>query len=154
MGALDASHCTDQANSASPYENVTAAPATSANIDECLIRRDFETYTPQVRAVRIDMDEAPVIDGDLSDSVWARAELIDEFYQVEPTAGATPSQPTRAYILYDEKTLYVGVYAYDSEPDLIRHGQMKRDPRLRDDDAIRILIDSRSEEHTSELQSH
>jgi len=127
---------------ASPCNNQTTAPATFANIEECLIRRDFETYTPHVKAIRIDTTEAPIIDGDLSDSIWARAETIDEFYQVEPIAGATPSQPTRAYILYDEKNLYVGIYAYDAEPELIRHSQMKRDPRLRDDDGLRILIDS------------
>ena len=104
--------------------------------------RDFETYTPRVDAVRIAEEDAPVIDGDLSDPAWSRADVIDEFYQVEPVEGATPSQPTRAYIMYDRKHLYVGVYCYDSEPDQIRHAQMRRDPQLRDEDGIRILIDS------------
>ncbi len=103
--------------------------------------RDFARYTPQVTAVRISPDNAPAIDGDLSDAVWAQAESVEQFYQVEPVEGAMPSQPTRAYILYDEKNLYIGVYAYDSNPDGIRRSQMQRDLALEDDDGIRILID-------------
>ncbi len=103
---------------------------------------DFATYTPRVDAVRISADETPIIDGDLSDAAWANAAIIDDFYQVEPEQGVQPSQPTRAYMMYDNKTLYVGIYAYDSEPDLIRRSQLQRDPRLQDDDGVRVLIDS------------
>lgn len=104
--------------------------------------RNFDAYRPLVKAVRIDEDDAPIIDGDLSDAAWARAEPIDEFYQVEPIDGGPPSQPTRAYILYDRKNLYIAFYAYDSSPDQITHNQLQRDSRLRDDDGVRILIDS------------
>ena len=109
--------------------------------DGCAEPRDFETYRPRVRATRINEDEAPNIDGDLSDPIWQRAERIDEFYQVEPLNGAIPNQKTHAYILYDRKTLYIGIYAYDTEPDLIRASQLQRDLRLRDDDGVRVLID-------------
>lgn len=122
-------------------------PASVTSLEQCLVRRDFETYRPLVTATRIETAEqggpvAPIIDGDLSDPAWSQAAVITEFHQVEPIAGATPSQPTRAYIMYDSKNLYVGIYAYDSEPDQIRRAQMQRDPRLQDDDAVRILIDS------------
>lgn len=103
--------------------------------------RNFKTYRPHVTAVRIDEKDAPTIDGDLSDPAWARAAIINEFYQVEPVEGAPPSQPTRAYIMYDSKALYVAIYAYDSHPELIRRSQMRRDPELDDDDAVRILLD-------------
>lgn len=103
--------------------------------------RDFETYTPRVNAVRIDEADAPEIDGDLSDAAWSRASVIDEFYQNSPIEGAQPSQPTRAYIMYDRKNLYIGIYMYDSEPELIRRSQLQRDLRLRDDDGVRVLID-------------
>lgn len=103
--------------------------------------KDFSQYTPRTTAVRISRENGPVIDGDLSDAAWAQAQPIEQFYQVEPVEGAAPSQPTRAYVIYDEKNLYIGVYAYDSEPDKIRRSQMQRDPALQDDDGIRILID-------------
>ncbi len=123
---------------------ITPNDAASVTLDSsgnCPVQRDFETYRPSVRATRINEDEAPIIDGDLSDPIWARAERIEEFYQVEPTNGGTPDQKTHAYILYDRKTLYIGIYAYDTEPELIRASQLQRDLNLRDDDGVRVLID-------------
>ena len=105
-------------------------------------RRDFSSFIPCVQAVRIAHEDAPIIDGDLSEPIWRRALPVDEFYQVEPIEGATPSQPTAAYILYDDRNLYVGIYNYDDQPDQIRRSQMQRDAALRDDDAVRIYIDT------------
>ena len=104
--------------------------------------RNFETYTPRVVAVRIDEDDAPVIDGDLSDLAWLEASPINEFYQIEPVEGATPSQPTLAYVVYDRKNLYVGIYAYDSEPGLITRNQLQRIHAFATTTGWRIFIDS------------
>lgn len=103
---------------------------------------NFSTYVPKAVAVKIDRDEAPKIDGDLSDPAWSKAVLIDEFYQVEPVEGATPTQKTHAYILFDDKTFYVGLYLFDNEPDKIVRNQLVRDAELRDEDAIRIYLDT------------
>ncbi len=103
---------------------------------------DFAAYSPRIEAPRIEQSEAPKIDGDLSDPAWAKAAVIDEFYQVVPIQGAPPSQPTRALIMYDERTLYVAIYAFDSEPDKITRNLLERDPPLQDDDGVRIYIDS------------
>ncbi len=123
-----------------------ALAATPSIVDTALSAtptpREFDSYTPRISAARISPQDAPVIDGDLSEPSWRNAAIIEEFYQVEPVEGATPSQPTRAYIMYDSKNLYVGVYAYDTDPDQIRRSQLQRDPSLQDDDAIRVLIDS------------
>jgi hypothetical protein len=48
----------------------TAQPAESASVG--FVR-------PSAAAVRIDASEAPIIDGDLSDPVWAKATVIDQF---------------------------------------------------------------------------
>ena len=100
---------------------------------------DTDAYKPVLVAPRITGD-GPVIDGSLDDAIWAEAAVIDEFWQVEPDYGA-PSQKTRAYIMYDQYNLYVGVYMYDNEPDKIQRSLMERDPPLNDDDGIRILLD-------------
>lgn len=102
----------------------------------------FAAYAPRFEAPRISREEAPKIDGDLSDPAWAKAAVLADFYQVAPVEGGTPSQPTRAYVMYDEKHLYVGVYNYDDEPDKIVHRLLERDARLQDEDAIRVFIDS------------
>jgi len=103
--------------------------------------RDFNTYQPTGVATRIDPREAPVIDGDTSDPVWAKAQAIDEFYQVDPNAGQPASQRTVARFLYDQNTLYVAIYAYDTEPDKIVATVRARDGRLDTDDGVRIYID-------------
>lgn len=128
--------------------NITTASATSLTAQPetpdsfSPTTRNFSNFVPCVQAVRIAHEDAPVIDGDLSDRVWRRAQAVDEFYQVEPIEGAAPSQPTVAYILYDDRNLYVGIYNYDDEPDQIRRSQMQRDATLRDDDAVRIYLDT------------
>lgn len=100
---------------------------------------DTDAYQPLINAPRITGD-GPVIDGSLDDRVWADAAVIEDFWQVDPEYSA-PSQKTRAYIMYDQYNLYVGVYMYDDEPDKIQRSLMERDPPLRDDDAIRVLLD-------------
>ena len=102
---------------------------------------DFQSYFPRMEAVRIDDAEAPAIDGDLSDPAWAKAATTDEFYQVEPNEGAAPTERTRAYLMYDSKTIYVGFHLYDSEPGKITGKLMARDASLRNEDSIRVMFD-------------
>lgn len=102
---------------------------------------DLASYAPRASAVRISRDEAPKIDGDLSDPAWAKAAIVEEFYQVEPVEGGAPTQRTAAYLIYDERTLYVGFHLYDTEPDKIRRAVLARDGQLRDEDAIRVMLD-------------
>lgn len=103
--------------------------------------RDFAAFTPRVAAVRIAPEEAPKIDGDLSDAAWAKATPITEFFQVEPVEGGKPSQPTTAYILYDDKNLYVGFHLFDDDTARINRQMLARDAILRDEDAIRVMLD-------------
>ncbi len=103
--------------------------------------RDFQTYQPSAAATRIDASEAPVIDGDLSDPVWSKAQVIDEFYQLEPDEGAPASERTVARVLYDSENLYVSIYAYDSDPSAIVASVKSRDGNLSRDDLVRLYLD-------------
>ena len=94
---------------------------------------------PNIRAVRIDTSEAPTIDGDLSDPVWAKAAVLDDFRQVEPDPGQPASERTVLRILYDADNLYFGVYLYDHEPDKIIVRSMTRDGPVFAEDFIRIM---------------
>ena len=49
----------------------------------------------------------PVIDGDLSDAVWANAAVVDDLHQVTPIEYAEPDERTEILILYDDNALYV-----------------------------------------------
>src|SRR5688572_17525652 len=96
---------------------------------------------PSAVATRIAPGEAPSIDGSLADPVWAKAAIIDDFRQVDPAAGEPGTERTAVRILYDADTLYIGVYAYDSEPDRIIKGAMSRDGNLGAGDLVRIFLD-------------
>lgn len=125
----------DAQPNADPRLVVADPPLPAADID-------FITYRPSLKATRIDRADAPKIDGELNEAVWARAGVTEAFYQVQPRDGAEPSQRTRAYVMYDERNLYVAYYCYDDRPDLIRRALMERDASLRDDDGVRVFIDS------------
>ena len=95
----------------------------------------------QVPAVRV--DEGPVLDGVLDDPVWRQAALIDQFIQQEPNEGAPATERTEVLILYDGENLYIGVRAYDSEPDGIISTEMRRDSnRILDEDSFQIILDT------------
>jgi hypothetical protein len=102
---------------------------------------DFQAYRPTATAVKITPAEAPKIDGDLSDAIWARAKKIDDFYSVDPIVGAAPKFRTEAWILYDEDNLYVAFRAHDAEPDKVMRTSMKRDGDIWKDDAVRVTLD-------------
>jgi hypothetical protein len=101
----------------------------------------LDSMNYSVKAVRIDPTEAPKIDGDLSDPVWAKAAVLDDFRQVEPDTGQPASERTVLKILYDESNLYFGVYLYDDEPDKIQVRSMTRDGPVFAEDQFRIIID-------------
>ena len=103
--------------------------------------RDFSTYIPTGQATRIEASEAPAIDGLLDDAAWAKARVIDEFYQLDPDTGAPGTEKTELRILYDSENLYVGIYNYDREPHLISNTQRSRDGNLGADDSVRIYLD-------------
>jgi uncharacterized protein DUF5916 len=92
-------------------------------------------------AVQIPASSPVVVDGKLTEEVWAQAPSISEFVQREPAEGSAPSQRTDARIAFDETSLYVGVHAYDSEPNRIVGILTRRDQRS-PSDWIKIVVDS------------
>ena len=94
-----------------------------------------------IPAVRV--DQPPKIDGVLDDEVWKKAPLIDEFTQQEPREGAAASERTEVRVLYDGKTCYIGVHAFDAQPSAIVATEMRRDSdRLLDEDNFQVILDT------------
>jgi hypothetical protein len=97
---------------------------------------------PVAQAVQIQSAEAPTLDGDLSDAVWARAPVItEEFRQVEPNAGDMPTERTEIRVLFDDENIYFGINLLDSEPDQIVTRIMTRDGNLATGDNFRLYLD-------------
>ena len=71
----------------------------------------------------------------------ARAPAGD-FIQIDPNNGQPATERTEVRIAFDGDALYLGVTAYDSEPDGIVGNQRRRDETLCSDDKFRWTIDT------------
>jgi hypothetical protein len=104
-------------------------------------QNQIDMTLPSVQITRIEESEGPVIDGFLDDPVWQRVPVHDDFRQIEPDYGGEPSERTELRLAYDNNNLYISIYAYDSEPDLIIATQKEFDGNLGRDDSAKIFID-------------
>lgn len=82
------------------------------------------------------------MDGVLDEDTWQNALAASGFTQQRPDEGRPASERTEVRFLYDEETLYIGVWAYDSDPSQIIATQMQRDGDLADDDYFQIILDT------------
>ena len=86
------------------------------------------------------------LDGRLDEPGWQQCVPITELYQQQPREGAPVSEKTEIRILYSPKTLYIGVFCFDREPEGIVARKMRREESSRSDpifsdDSIHIVID-------------
>ncbi len=98
---------------------------------------------------KIDSDNSPMIDGNIDETMWQNAAVFKDFLQVEPGDNIRPSKPTEAYLMYDEKHLYVAFKAWD-EKDKIRSTVAKRDDIFADD-TVRIYLDTYNDQRRAYL---
>jgi hypothetical protein len=84
----------------------------------------------------------PVIDGNLDEAVWTTVDPITDFVQAEPTEGQPASEKTEVRILYDDKTIYVGVINHDADPSRIVTTDSRRDSGLDSMDSFRMIFDT------------
>ena len=95
---------------------------------------------PTVAAVRV--TKAPDIDGHLIDEAWSYAKPAGEFLQKEPKQNIPHSQRTEFRVLYNNDTLFVGVWCFDTEARNIIAHTMERDVMMRYEDMVNITLDT------------
>jgi hypothetical protein len=89
-----------------------------------------------------EMASVPVLDGEvLGDPAWAGLAPASGFWQVRPDDGQPATQKTEVFIGFSEDALYIGVVAYDSDPDEIIVTDSRRDSDLDDTDSFQVVID-------------
>ena len=85
---------------------------------------------------------APILDGEvLSDPAWRDLTPATGFQQVQPVEGEAASQKTEVYVGYLEDALYIGLVAYDDNPEGIIVTDGRRDRTLNQSDSFRVIID-------------
>ena len=91
---------------------------------------------------------AIVVDGELNDGGWQQAAPVTTFVQRDPVEGAAPSFKTEARVIYDSSAIYVGVRAFDAEPNRIIGFLTRRDAGSASD-WIQLYIDSYYDRRTA-----
>ncbi|MBD3181474.1 BamA/TamA family outer membrane protein [Candidatus Poribacteria bacterium] len=83
--------------------------------------------------------DPPDIDGLLDDDCWNKAAKIDNF--LWPDGMEEPKEPTEAYILWDEQSVYIGVKCYESSIENIAVLNTEDDRHAWNDDLVQIFLD-------------
>ena len=100
-----------------------------------------------VQAVVLDLDSIDV-DGNLDEMTWGEASFLTDFTQHEPIEGAPATEKTEAKIFFGKDSIYIGVRAFDSDPERIKSILARRDSRC-PSDWIRVYIDSYHDHRTA-----
>ena len=95
---------------------------------------------PTMRAARA--LRAPVIDGNIEDAEWARADSATEFVQQLPATGARALYRTVVRVLYDSDHIYVGAVNYDPRPGLAITAGLQRDFTSSNSDVFAVALDT------------
>lgn len=88
-----------------------------------------------------------ILDGRLDDEAWNAVEWGGDFVGHRPEYEVTPTQSTQFKIVYDDEFLYIGVRAFDTEPEKIVKRLSRRDGF--DGDWIEVDIDSYHDKRTA-----
>lgn len=86
----------------------------------------------------------PDIDGNISESVWSKALVIELNYETSPAENSAPPVKTTVYLFENGDTLYVAFDAKDSNSDQIRDFLLDRD-NIWNSDFVGIKFDTFNE---------
>jgi hypothetical protein len=117
-------------------------PAEPQRRDEKVLDKTFAVSDSMrsIRALRATSDIR--IDGILDEPTWNDASPATDFRQQEPVEGEAASERTEVRFVYDDKFLYIGIHAFDSEPGRINARELTRDASFSNDDKVEILLDT------------
>jgi TolB-like protein len=95
-----------------------------------------------VRAIRL--TEGILLDGELDEEVYASVLPITGFIQQLPVEGAPATEKTEAWIMFDDRNVYVGARLHDSAPESEWvANEMRRDTdQLRQNDTFTAFFDT------------
>ena len=112
---------------------------TVTNTERPLDREVFARHT----------DDPITLDGILDEPAWQEAEPATDFIQREPHQGEPATEKTEIRVLYDDKAIYFGVWAYDREPEKLIINNLKQDFSHTSDDGVSFYIDTFNDDRNS-----
>jgi hypothetical protein len=98
------------------------------------------TGSRRIQAVCV--SDAIKIDGLLDEAAWSLVQPATNFLQEQPNEGEPASEKTEVRVLFDDKNLYIGIRAFDSDATHINARELVRDAAFSNDDTVAILLDT------------
>ena len=93
------------------------------------------------RVISVQALPAPVkIDGNLTEKVWQRTPDVTEFFPYRPLRQGRVQPPTRAWLAYDAKFVYVGIRCDEPFMSKIKTSAKKNDEPAWKDDSIELFF--------------
>ena len=103
-----------------------------------LLSQDYDGTFKSTSIMRT--EQAPVIDGDITDSIWLEAESINDLHQIFPQEYDPATEPTEVKILYTESAIYLAAHLKDSDPSGIIAQVLRQGERAQYDDYFSIVL--------------
>ncbi len=100
-----------------------------------------EVDTVGLKIIPDRVNEEMKIDAELTESVWSKTPINEEFVSFSPVFGESVPQKTTVWAAYDSDNLYFAFKCTDPEPSKIKASMSQRD-RIFRDDMICVTIDA------------
>jgi len=85
---------------------------------------------------------AITLDAKFDEPSWAAAPIATHFVQNDPLEGAAATFDTEVRLLYDQRALYIGVFARDPDPSQIIVNELRKDFNTGNADGFQVVIDT------------
>jgi len=82
------------------------------------------------------------LDGKLDEASWAGAPIAKGFVQNDPREGEPATYDTEVKLLYDDRAIYIGVFAKDPDPNGIIINELRKDFNTGSADGFQVVIDT------------
>lgn len=135
--------CTGLAEAQTPLKELRTPNHLSLTANKGATAETQQSKASSLPSIKILRITQPIkIDGRLDEPAWSQAEPATDFRQETPDEGAPASEKTEVRVLYDDKSIYIGIRAFDSEPKKINARELVRDSSFSNDDVIEVLLDT------------
>lgn len=118
-----------------------------------LLESAWSKTNPEAGAAKVirisQIEEGKIkLDGYLNEDSWIKSEFGNDFTQKEPIDGDPATEQTEVRVLYSNEALYIGIKAYDSDPENIQAELVRRDYQSQADE-IAVLLDTYHDRRTA-----
>src|SRR6266480_2207596 len=109
-----------------------------------LLQDSTLVYNGRANRIHVDVpriDATANIDGNLDETVWARAARLTGFSQYQPVDGRPAEEPTEILVWYSPDAIYFGIRAREIHGNVVRATHANRD-NIDSEDQVQILLDT------------